>query len=445
MNIRYVKYLVTLILCLTPFIIHAQQNSTIDGRVVDSQTNEPIVGANIYIPQLNKGAATDTEGAFSITIPAGSYNVEISFLGYQNQNRSITVAEGERLELTVQLTPSQVMMEGITVTSLRPDLNVDADLEQAEIRKANPRDSGELLRSVDGVDAVRRGPVGLDPVVRGLRETEVGTYLDGTRIFPAGPARMDSPLSHLDPAMIENIEVVKGPYALNWGAGNMSAIRVQTKPLTNLDSPFGGKLMSGYDSNFNTLEEAASLYGQSGKVGYQISGAWRSGDDYTSGNGSDIPGDYLSREIRGKGSYATGANSQLTVSLGYQNQEDIDYPGRLLDADYFNTYNASAGWEWNPEDRLIQNLRAKIYLNNVTHGMDNDDKPTAQPDPDRIPPFALDVTVEANNYVYGGQFATTLSTGKRWEWEVGTDIYSSYRDATRTIDRRDEEIGRAHV
>lgn len=436
--LKYFVPIFFLFACTIPFAATAQSTGSIEGTVIDAQTDEPIPGVNIVIPSINKGAATDTEGFFSITsIPTGSYEIEFSFLGYQNHTQSVTIEEDQQLELTISLTPSQVTMEGITVTSLRPDLNADAEMEQAEIRKANPRDSGELLRSVDGVDAVRRGPVGLDPSVRGLRETEIGTYLDGTRIFPAGPARMDSPLSHLDPTMIENIEVVKGPYALNWGAGNMSAIRVQTKPLENLNTSLGGKLTSGYDTNFNTFEESASLFGQSGKAGYMISGAWRTGDDYESGNGNDIPGDYLSREIRGKGSYATTANSRLTVSVGYQNQEDIDYPGRLLDANYFNTYNASAGWEWNPQGQMIQNISAKAYLNNVTHGMDNDDKPTAEPDPNRMPPFAIDVDVEANNYVYGGQLATTLSTGSHWEWEIGSDIYSSYRDAIRTINRRD--------
>ncbi|GAA5521398.1 TonB-dependent receptor [Aliifodinibius salicampi] len=431
-------FLILFLGILLPYAVFAQSKGTLEGAVVDAETSEPIPGANIFIPELSKGAATDSEGNFTIpSIAPGNYDVEISFVGYQQIRQSVAISGGETVELTIELHPSEMMLGGITVTALRPDLNVDANVSQAEIRKANPRDSGELLRSVNGVDAVRRGPVGLDPVVRGLRETEVGTYLDGTRIFPAGPARMDSPLSHLDPTMIENIEIVKGPYALSWGAGNMSAIRVETKSLNNLNTAFGGNLTSGYDSNFNTLEEAASLYGQSGKVGYMVSGAWRTGDDYASGNGTNIPGDYLSREIRGKVSYEVTSNSRITASLGYQNQEDIDYPGRLLDATYFNTYNGSLDWEWNPENNIIRNLQAKAYINNVSHGMDNDNKPTAQPDPDRMPPFALDVEVEADNYVSGGKLAAMIETGDQWDWEVGTDIYSSYRDATRRLSRRD--------
>lgn len=89
---------------------------------------------------------------------------------------------------------------------------------------------------------------------------------------------MDSPLNHLDPAMIENVDIAKG------------------------------------------------LYGKSGKAGYMVSGAWQTGNDYTSGDGTNIPGDYLSQEIRGKTSYATTENSRLTASLGYQTRKILIIP-----------------------------------------------------------------------------------------------------------------------
>lgn len=109
---------------------------------------------------------------------------------------------------------------------------------------------------VSGVDAVRRGTIGIDPVVRGLREIEVGTYLDGTRIFLAGPGRMDSPLSHLDPSAIQSVQVVKGPYALTWGAGNLSAIKVETNDLINIASrTTHGRLAQGLTVTTTHLRE----------------------------------------------------------------------------------------------------------------------------------------------------------------------------------------------
>ncbi|MCW9707094.1 TonB-dependent receptor [Fodinibius salsisoli] len=416
----------------------AQQRGTVTGTILNQETNHPIADANIVLSYTTLGTTSAADGTFILNnVPSGTHELIFSFIGYKKQTKSITINDTETISLEIRLQPQALSLQGIQVTALQPDLK-RSQLGEEEVQQANPRDSGELLRDVDGVDAVRRGPVGLDPVIRGLRETEVGTFLDGTRIFPGGPARMDSPLSHLDPSAIKTIDVVKGPYALTWGAGTMSAVRVQTQPLNTLSNPFGGTLSSGYDSNYNAVEEAASLHGSTGKFGYWIHGAWREGNSYESGNGTAIPADFLSREIRAKLGYALTPNSYLDVSFGYQNQENIDYPGRLLDADYFDTYNLSANWKWTPENATVQTVEASLYRNTVDHGMDNDDKPTAQPNPDRMPPFGLDVGVDAHMYATGGKLSTTLTTGNNWDWQIGADFYHTNRKAIRTIDRSDE-------
>ncbi|NGP87653.1 TonB-dependent receptor [Fodinibius halophilus] len=438
MNI--IKYTTTAILLLCAISTSlAQQTATINGQVFNEENNKPLPGVNVIIKNTNNGASTNSEGKFQLLeISPGSHTVIFSFIGFKKVTKGVQLSAGEMMELEIQLTPQAMLLNGIQVTALRPDQIAEAKMKEADVKEANPRDSGELLRNIAGVDAVRRGPVGLDPVIRGLRETEVGTYLDGTRIFPGGPARMDSPLSHLDPTAIKKIEVVKGPYALTWGAGNMSAVHVETQPLNTVTQVFGGTVSSGYDSNLGAIEEAVSVRGSTGKFGYWVHGAWREGDDFESGNGTRIPGNFLSRELRAKLGYAITPNSYVNISVGYQNQENLDYPGRLLNADFFDTYNYSANWEWTPENGILSSLKAQAYINNVDHGMDNDGKPTAQADANRMPPFPLDVTVDAQAHVTGGNIMAELNPASSWKLEIGTDIYSANRDAVRTIDRRNE-------
>ena len=40
----------------------------ISGKVIDSTTGEPLIGANVFIPELNRGTTTDFEGAFKINV-----------------------------------------------------------------------------------------------------------------------------------------------------------------------------------------------------------------------------------------------------------------------------------------------------------------------------------------------------------------------------------------
>lgn len=429
--------LVSLFLGAIIFPASAQHATTITGTVINKATGEPIADVNVVVAHTTIGTTTDAAGQFALrSIRPGTHKLIFSFVGFQRRITKITVAASEKRSVHIELVARPLQLQGIRVTALQPNLK-KAELGEEDIQRSNPRDSGELLRDMAGVNAVRRGPVGLDPVVRGLRETQVATFLDGSRIFPGGPARMDSPLSHLDPSAIKTIDVVKGPYALTWGAGSMSAVRVQTQPLTSLRESFGGTLSSGYDSNYNALEEAVSLHGRNGKFGYWIHGAWRNGNSYQSGNGTTIPADFLSREIRAKVGYALSPNSSLNIAFGYQNQENIDYPGRLLNADFFNTYNAAVNWKWKPQSPIFQAVEASLYRNTVDHGMDNDGKPTAHPNPDRMPPFALDVTVDAHMYVTGGKLFATLTTGNNWDWKIGGDFYHTDRKAVRTISRRD--------
>ena len=216
----------------------AQETGVMAGTVSDASTGERLPGANITLAGRDTlGATTDTDGVFVLAgVPAGKRELRVTFVGYQTSSRSVTVVAGDTTRMSIVLNPRTTVLEGIEVAALSPDLRPEDQMEEVEVREANPRDSGELLRNLPGIEAVRRGPVGLDPVVRGLRESEVGMYLDGSRIFPGGPARMDSPLSHLDPSFVKSINVVKGPYALTWGAGNLSAIRVETQDLTSLQA-----------------------------------------------------------------------------------------------------------------------------------------------------------------------------------------------------------------
>ena len=71
---------------------------------------------------------------------------------------------------------------------------------------------------------------------------------------------MDSPLTHLDPSAVRSMEVVKGPYALTWGAGNLSAIRIETQPLPEVETSPRGSLAAGYDSNLQASETTGKVF-----------------------------------------------------------------------------------------------------------------------------------------------------------------------------------------
>ncbi len=429
-----------LALVLMPTGLSAQERGSIRGTVVAGAGGEPLAGVAVRVQGLTQSSSTLSDGSFTLTVPEGRHTVSVEAPGYRTLTLQVEVAPGSIVTLDFPLEPRPLALDGIRVSVLRPDLMPTSTLKGRAIEEANPKDVGELLRAIDGVDAVRRGPLGLDPVIQGLRETEIGTYIEGTRMFPAGPARMDSPLTHLDPSAVGSMEVVKGPYALTWGAGNLSAIRIETQPLPELESSPRGSLAAGYDSNLQASETTGKVFGRAGNVSYFAHGAWREGDDYKAGDGSVVPGTFDSWDIRGKLGFDVGDRTDFVLSAGYQEQGPIDYPGRMLSADSFESLNLAATYSLSRISGTLRGFEIQAYYNYVDHGMDNAGKPTSMPMADRMPPFALDITVASAINVVGGRSSTDLQFSEALTAEIGGDVYRANRDATRRILRQDTQM-----
>ncbi|PAP79472.1 hypothetical protein B1759_14200 [Rubrivirga sp. SAORIC476] len=77
---------------------------TIAGVVTDAETGHPLIGANVYLPGLQRGAATDVYGSYTILgVPAGSHDVQISYPGYEDVRDHVQVGRRATTPLPVAL------------------------------------------------------------------------------------------------------------------------------------------------------------------------------------------------------------------------------------------------------------------------------------------------------------------------------------------------------
>jgi hypothetical protein len=68
----------------------------VTGTVIDAQTQQPLAGASVFCQNTTIGTLTNNEGQFSLTLPAGGYDIVVSFTGYETQSQSIN-AQSENL------------------------------------------------------------------------------------------------------------------------------------------------------------------------------------------------------------------------------------------------------------------------------------------------------------------------------------------------------------
>jgi hypothetical protein len=149
---------------LLPATLLAQGTGTLRGRIVDTETGEPVREAILRIRGLPSVTA-DSFGRFEVTgIPAGQAQVAVQALGYTGNQWKVTLAEGQVLERQFGLDFSGESLPDVVVTAratrlvprytsfeARRERGLGAYLRWDEIKKKNFSTVGEAARSVRGV------------------------------------------------------------------------------------------------------------------------------------------------------------------------------------------------------------------------------------------------------------------------------------------------------
>lgn len=95
------KHLLTVALLFTSLLLFAQRG-TVAGKVTDT-SGEPLIGAAVQVQGTSNGTVTDADGMYSLSLDAGRYTLEISFIGYESATAMSTVIPGTVTTLNISL------------------------------------------------------------------------------------------------------------------------------------------------------------------------------------------------------------------------------------------------------------------------------------------------------------------------------------------------------
>src|SRR5687768_13220640 len=91
------------LLAAVPALADPLAGATLNGYVVDAETKETLISAQVVIKGTRLGAVTNKSGYFSIKgIPAGTHTLVVNYLGYARLEQEVTVAEGDSRKLTLE-------------------------------------------------------------------------------------------------------------------------------------------------------------------------------------------------------------------------------------------------------------------------------------------------------------------------------------------------------
>ena len=214
---------------IIPTLLHAGQTGKLSGTVLDSETGEPVIGANVIVQGTYLGAAADFEGYYYINnIPPGTYTVVVSAVGYAKTTvNEVIIRIDLTTDLNVELVPESLQLgEDIVVTAEKPMITKDLTSTKATVS------SSEIeLMPVDNVDQVINLQAGVvDGHFRGGRQNEVAYLVDG---IPVTDVFSGSNSVRIENSAIRELEVISGTFNAEYGQALSGVVNIVTKEGTS--------------------------------------------------------------------------------------------------------------------------------------------------------------------------------------------------------------------
>ncbi|WP_411031709.1 TonB-dependent receptor [Spongiimicrobium sp. 3-5] len=218
---------VLLIFLFFSLTLFSQQKYTLSGTITEASSNETLIGVTIAIPELRTGVTTNEYGFYSITLPAGEYNLQISYIGFQTITQKISLTKNERYNLS--LFPKAEQLEEVVVTEDAEKVNIKAPqmsvvtLGTSTIKKI-PVVLGEadVIKSIlllPGVTNAGEAASGFN--VRGGAADQNLILLDEATIFNS--SHLFGLFSVFNPDAIKDVKLFKGGIPSRYG-GRLSSV-----------------------------------------------------------------------------------------------------------------------------------------------------------------------------------------------------------------------------
>jgi hypothetical protein len=192
----------------------------ISGEVFDSATKEPLVGANVFVPELNIGTTTDFEGKFVLKINnVENVNLRISYVGYRSIDTLIKVS-GKDVKLKFLMKPEAVKFSEVEVSGTVKRDNVTLrsfiatkqvstgifdGLSYEQIKLTVASTSSDLMNKIVGVSVKQNKFVN----VRGVDERYNITVLNGSLLPSPEPDRKAFTFDLIPSSVVQSIKVIK--------------------------------------------------------------------------------------------------------------------------------------------------------------------------------------------------------------------------------------------
>ncbi len=207
-------------------------SSIIHGKMTDGETGEALIGATIYLHELQKGAITDVDGSYHLVIRPGKYSADFSCMGMKIQQYYLDVRSTGKLDIIMEksLTSiSELVVKSDHVDNVRGS---QMGFERLNIRRVKEipvvlgeRDLLQVARMLPGVQSVGEGSSGFN--VRGSSADQNMIYVNKVPIYNS--SHLFGFFSSINPDIVKDFSLYKSNPPAKYGGRISSFFDISTK------------------------------------------------------------------------------------------------------------------------------------------------------------------------------------------------------------------------
>lgn len=234
----------------------ADKKFTVSGYITNKTNGETLLGATVYIAELQTGTVSNFYGFYALNLPPGKYSLTYSYIGYNSFSKAIELTSD--ITLNVELSSSQQLLDEIVIVGEREDRNVRApemSVTKIESKTINqiPALFGETdviraMQLLPGVQTISEGSTGFS--VRGGSADQNLVLLDEATVYNAG--HLLGFFSVFNNDAVKDVTMYKGDIPASQGGRISSLMDVRMKDGNN--KKFSGTGGIGLIASRLTLE-----------------------------------------------------------------------------------------------------------------------------------------------------------------------------------------------
>ncbi|MEA5405130.1 TonB-dependent receptor [Arcicella sp. DC2W] len=260
---NFFKPILYSIICYFSLIESFGQN-VISGKVVLNETNEVIIGANVYIPELRTGTNTDVNGFYQIkNLPKGEFTLQVSYVSLKTITKKVSVKTATKQDFEMENSATsleEVVITGAGIKTLVKESPVPiAALSRAQWLQSTSTNLVDAIVKLPGVSQIMTGPTLSKPIIRGLGFNRVITVHDGVRQEDNQWGEEHS--LHIDEFSIERYEIIRGAGSLMYGSDGLGGVISVISPTPTESEKINGSVLYNYQTNNGLHGFSANLGG----------------------------------------------------------------------------------------------------------------------------------------------------------------------------------------